>query len=170
MQHKLNCIASLHTPISPVSHGHRARYYRTAVFAWPLRGWDPAAPRVHRQHIDAMRVQKLALREGYVLAGRAIPRRVPNPTVSQKIPPTPDYPRLLFSCSAITRQTPGLFPEATFVTRRAIPRPITLAARFCRRLLSPACRADRSFLNYALFARIRSAASGSRRGGDSEER
>lgn len=24
MQHKLNCIASLHTPISSVSHGHRA--------------------------------------------------------------------------------------------------------------------------------------------------
>lgn len=24
MQHKLNCIGCLHTPISPVSHGHRA--------------------------------------------------------------------------------------------------------------------------------------------------
>lgn len=38
MQHKLNCIASLHTPISPVSHGHRAQYYRTVVFAWPCVG------------------------------------------------------------------------------------------------------------------------------------
>lgn len=51
MQHKLNCIASLHTPISPVSHGHRARYYRTAVFAWPCVGGiqqHAAYKRTHR--------------------------------------------------------------------------------------------------------------------------
>lgn len=42
MQHKLNCIGRLHTPISPVSHGHRTALSGARVRAC-MRGWE--APR-----------------------------------------------------------------------------------------------------------------------------
>ena len=96
MQHKLNCIASLHTPISPVSHGHRAQYYRTAVFAWPCVGGIQQHATYKRTQRCTVRVQKLALREGYASAGRAIPRRVSSPAVPQKYHP-PEYLSLSLS-------------------------------------------------------------------------
>lgn len=42
MQHKLNCIGCLHTPISPVSHGHPTALSDARVRAC-MRGWE--APR-----------------------------------------------------------------------------------------------------------------------------
>lgn len=42
MQHKLNCIGRLHTPISPVSHGHPTALSGARVRAC-MRGWE--APR-----------------------------------------------------------------------------------------------------------------------------
>jgi len=70
MQHKLNCIGRLHTPISPVSHGHRAalsdaRNARGRVCAWA----GSAAARVARSPRFCM-WQKLALHEGYPFATR----------------------------------------------------------------------------------------------------
>lgn len=68
------------------------------------RAWvgSSSTPRIS-VHNGTVRVQKLALREGYASAGRAIPRRGPSPAVSQKYhPPVPSF-TLFLSLSPLPR-------------------------------------------------------------------
>lgn len=68
------------------------------------RAWvgSSSTPRIS-VHNGTVRVQKLALREGYASAGRAIPRRGPSPAVSQKYhPPVPSF-ALFLSLSPLSR-------------------------------------------------------------------
>lgn len=94
MQHKLNCIGRLHTPISPVSHGHRpalsdARNARGRVCAW-------AGSAAARSPCFCM-WQKLALREGYPFATRIGADRDDRQKYHPLLPVNPDYTCFLLS-------------------------------------------------------------------------
>lgn len=56
MQHKLNCIARLHTPISPVSHGHGAVVSSDVYIRLVVRvcGWERAAGRWHAARVSCL--------------------------------------------------------------------------------------------------------------------
>lgn len=126
MQHKLNCIASVYTPISPVSHGHRAVLSDGCVCV-RVRGWDISSMArflvLSLAAASVVRVQKLALREGYQPQPVPIPLGL-GPAVRQKY-----HPRT--STLAITRHPALSALPATFaaarprrlhlITRRALP-------------------------------------------------